>query len=875
MKKLFSFGSKAVDRLNAKKFVFGFTVHSLAPWPHGNRAIAVGWQRGKEKRGATRSVYPSTAPGRMGAVIRINERFEVPASLYKSGGAYKKKCIILAILETDGRTQATAALGRVVIDLAEFASAASDNETRTFHVSCNKQIHQAVGEPQLTVTVRCRPSNVAMDYTDDIDDGASHSTDTAGSRMTNNLMSFMRFKPSFGRSRSGDEAPDEQDLGGFEAVAAEVKAKAQAQAVGMGTIAEGPEEHGHAHAPPPERRVSAGGGSRGRQAGAAAAGAALAAGARALGSGGDGTSGRGEYPGSERPSGSGSYARGASSRDGPFAPASLLPPPLSPGGGASNLRSPAGSLTPNGSLRGPLGGEREGGPGGLAPSRSLGGSLGGSESDLVPSSAVHELLNAAAGEVAVHLAGVARAKHPQRNVHAPARRVARTLVCLGPGDGRAFGRQIVQLIEVQLSSLRTQVIALQPGSSGAAGPSIPASPPGPSALEASTLSMLFFWWSNCVQLRGLLQALAGPEYVAASTTGMRWAADAVVPLLLPLERYGFEALLQHSWATLLAYCRPVAAAAAGAAPGRGGQVPSIKRSGQEAAIRGWLAGLEALQLRLRALGPHGHLQLLREQVLQQCLKRLDALLFHYLVTTSGSNDGADLLQDYAPDSSLWFRSPLAGKESAVPEIDDACLPFSRGALSFGNGMVVKMTVTRLQQWAGQQGVSRSSAKGAEGVSTQHFPLLRAVADLLMMPKDLLIEEAVWRDVTQWLSIRSMLHILERFASDEFAADGISSELIDMLTAEREARGSTRPRLSDLSVGYIPAGEEAIFGKQGDRDVTEPGLEYDVESEGELEEMGVLVGGPAGVPLRVRMLHQLWMRGAPRRRESRRGTVETV
>jgi hypothetical protein len=39
---------------------------------------------GKEKRGATRSVYPTTAPGRMGAVIRINERFDVPASLYKA-----------------------------------------------------------------------------------------------------------------------------------------------------------------------------------------------------------------------------------------------------------------------------------------------------------------------------------------------------------------------------------------------------------------------------------------------------------------------------------------------------------------------------------------------------------------------------------------------------------------------------------------------------------------------------------------------------------------------------------------------------------------------------------------------------------------------
>jgi hypothetical protein len=69
-------------------------------------------------------------------------------------GPFKKKCIILAVLETDGRTQATAALGRVVIDLAEFA-AVEGQETRTFQVSCNKSVHSAVGDPQLTVTIRC------------------------------------------------------------------------------------------------------------------------------------------------------------------------------------------------------------------------------------------------------------------------------------------------------------------------------------------------------------------------------------------------------------------------------------------------------------------------------------------------------------------------------------------------------------------------------------------------------------------------------------------------------------------------------------------------------------------------------------------------
>jgi hypothetical protein len=68
-------------------------------------------------------------------------------------GPFKKKCLILAVLETDGRTQATAALGRVVVDLAEFA-AVDKQETRAFMVSCNRQIHAAVGDPQLLITIR-------------------------------------------------------------------------------------------------------------------------------------------------------------------------------------------------------------------------------------------------------------------------------------------------------------------------------------------------------------------------------------------------------------------------------------------------------------------------------------------------------------------------------------------------------------------------------------------------------------------------------------------------------------------------------------------------------------------------------------------------
>lgn len=91
MRGFFGLGSKKggssnhslLDKLSAQRFEYAITIHNLQPWPAGNRAVAIGWQRGSKRRGATRSVYASTAPGRLGNVVRFNEKFELTATLYK------------------------------------------------------------------------------------------------------------------------------------------------------------------------------------------------------------------------------------------------------------------------------------------------------------------------------------------------------------------------------------------------------------------------------------------------------------------------------------------------------------------------------------------------------------------------------------------------------------------------------------------------------------------------------------------------------------------------------------------------------------------------------------------------------------------------
>jgi hypothetical protein len=92
--KLFGFGGGGKglkSKLFGTKFDYTFTVHNLQPWPASNKAIAVGWQQGKKKRGATHSVFPSPQPGKLGRVIRFNEKFSVGATLYKVG---RRRCLV-------------------------------------------------------------------------------------------------------------------------------------------------------------------------------------------------------------------------------------------------------------------------------------------------------------------------------------------------------------------------------------------------------------------------------------------------------------------------------------------------------------------------------------------------------------------------------------------------------------------------------------------------------------------------------------------------------------------------------------------------------------------------------------------------------------
>ncbi|GIL78018.1 hypothetical protein Vretimale_7358 [Volvox reticuliferus] len=915
---MFSFGSKVKQKLTATRFEFSFVVHNLAPWPEGARAIAIGYQRGKRRRGATRSVYPSRQPGRLGAVVRFNERFDMPVTLYKASGGnasttglgpFKKKCLILAVLETDGRTQATAALGRVVVDLSEYA-AVEHQETRTFMVSCNKAVHAAVGDPQLMVTIRCRWKKMREagggSGANLPDETASMSTDTTGSRMTANLSSFLRFKFT---GKGNGPLNEEQDLRGFEAAAP------------AGTATSG--------------QVNGGRGS------------SLAGDAPGLSKVMDTIQESHDEPAEPVFT---STAQPTSSRTAtPHASVKALTPSSSITGQDLSQRSPlrgsemesAREALEGGMMglslreihrnRQPLAGMQA--PGGSAHSLAA-----AADSELL-AALRHELLTVAALEAAVYFARrppgaglgsavtasandlaavrgpgtasgvvsftgkVALAIANGRGAHTPARRLVRTVVAMGPSDGPQFGAATLRAVRAQVS-----------------------------AAAGDGLDTLSYWWSNIVHMRAMLACLSPslgngggssaslvPSQLPSGAGGEHWASAVLVPELRRLERMLFDEVLVRMWDRVLLPTVLGAASRPGgsAATSRTSSPAVTKRAQQEAAIKKWFEALEAVCSALnRHVGSAGHATILRHQVLLQCLKRVDLLLFAHLLGGIEQPGVADLLADYDPHRTVAWTGGGGcggggGANGAFPYLDDASLPFARGVLTFGGGMSVKMTVTRLQQWAtGQPALGGAGAAGGTSAAAAAeaaaalasgadrsggtsggaapgstlgplFPLLRAAADLLMMPKELLLDRAVRLDVGAALSMRSVLHILERFKPDEFAQDSISPTILESLLEDAALpQMHLRSPAADVNSGYLPPADSMLM--RAVEAGSEPGLEYDADSEDEMEELAQVVAkssihacsgssgalhsaGSAFSAVRFRLLHDMWAASAPRRR----------
>lgn len=531
------------------------------------------------------------------------------------------------------------------------------------------------------------------------------------------------------------------------------------------------------------------------------------------------------------------------------------------GGSASESSSPVGQV-PQGlrlgfrSPRSPIPGTKSPGSEECSPASYATAVAGRGDEDGVEV-VLQELRTAAAIEASVHLVrrrAAARmrtgAQASQAAAYAPARRLARTIITLGPEEGVLFGLKALRALEAEARG------SLSPSGMGAAA----------------------FWWSNCVLLRWMLWAVCGggtacsPGTASSELLGnFKDMLAAMAPPLRALESRIFNGAVNALWKQVVL---PAAATATLADARRAKGRPQLSSQSELAASR-WRVGLQAAADAMRpmrtaeasgSLTSAAHIRLLREGLLAALLVRLDAALMRELA------------------------SDTAG--SGVRHLPPQLLPFKMGPLTFGEGVSLKIALASWQDWARDQGIK-------DGGSTGHgFPLfskLRAAADLLMFPKDMLAHEQARADMLPGLSPHEVVDVLSKFVPDDFAPDSMPRGLLAKLKAEA---GPRPPPLADDSDGMLSPGPGHGCSPPSEANGSSPGgtlqaagsgtavlcprgqyepiseavllekglvqsvsLDMDDQSDGELEAMEKLYelpnALPGDAPIRFRLLRDLW------------------
>ncbi|EFJ14628.1 hypothetical protein SELMODRAFT_120004 [Selaginella moellendorffii] len=198
----------------------------------------------------------------------------------------------------------------------------------------------------------------------------------------------------------------------------------------------------------------------------------------------------------------------------------------------------------------------------------------------------------------------------------------------------------------------------------------------------------------------------------------------------------------------------------------------------------WKAAfLDALQ-RICPVRAGGHdcgcLQVVERMIVEQCVARLDVAMFNAILRDMEENVPTDPISD--------------------PITDLSVLPIPPDGISFGGGAQLKNVINTWSTWllalTAHVGEEAAAAANIEK-GTSHFTMLRAMSDLLMLPKDMLMEKSIRKEVCPALSLLLIRRVLSKFAPDEYAPDPIPPSLLAALNAERQRVGE-----SDISPGTI-------------------------------------------------------------------------
>lgn len=204
----------------------------------------------------------------------------------------------------------------------------------------------------------------------------------------------------------------------------------------------------------------------------------------------------------------------------------------------------------------------------------------------------------------------------------------------------------------------------------------------------------------------------------------------------------------------------------------------------------------------------GCLPVLARMVMEQCVARLDVAMFNAILRESAHEIPTDPVSD--------------------PIVESRVLPIPAGDLSFGSGAQLKNAVGNwsrwLSDWFGMDTEDEhTTGEDDDGVrkdgngEIKCFHLLNALSDLLMLPKDMLMDRSVRTEVCPSISLPLLKRILCNFTPDEFCPDSVPGAVLEAVNAE----SIIERRLSgDDSSSFPYAAAPVIYKPPSSTDVAE-------------------------------------------------------
>ncbi|KAG8637738.1 hypothetical protein MANES_15G158800v8 [Manihot esculenta] len=211
---------------------------------------------------------------------------------------------------------------------------------------------------------------------------------------------------------------------------------------------------------------------------------------------------------------------------------------------------------------------------------------------------------------------------------------------------------------------------------------------------------------------------------------------------------------------------------------------------------------------LRAGGHEcGCLPVLAQLIMEQCVARLDVAMFNAILRDSADEIPTDPVSD--------------------PISDSRVLPIPAGKSSFGAGAQLKNAIGNWSRWLTDLfGIDDDSNEEEDDderqdISVKSFHHLNALSDLMMLPKDMLLNRSIRKEVCPAFGAPLIKRVLDNFVTDEFCPDPIPEAVLEALESEDpldadEESVTTIPHIAAPPL-YLPplaASVAEIIGESG-------------------------------------------------------------